>query len=192
MSAAAGGSPVPLLKNSPATDFAGSWSPDGNWFVYLHVQEGQFFLNKVKTTGQAEPVVLKADVKRRSIWVPVWSPSGDGILYDDAGVNWISADGKTTRLVSPRSVPSAFSADGKTIYGIRPAGDHIELFSMSTNGGREQTIGFLGPEYFPASKLNPGLRLSLTPDGKSVTYSMAKGFSNLWLAEGLDALAPLP
>src|SRR5580692_8558618 len=41
MSAVAGGSPVPLVKSNPEADYAGSWSPDGNWFVYLHFQDGR-------------------------------------------------------------------------------------------------------------------------------------------------------
>jgi serine/threonine protein kinase len=40
-------------------------------------------------------------------------------------------------------------------------------------------------------RLNPGLRLSLTPDGKSLTYSTLKSTSNLWLMEGLDTV-PMP
>jgi len=33
------------------------------------------------------------------------------------------------------------------------------------------------------------LRLSLTPDGKSVTYGTSKSTHNLWLMEGLDTVA---
>jgi serine/threonine protein kinase/Tol biopolymer transport system component len=192
MSAVAGGSPVRLVKSSAETDFAGSWSPDGNWFVYLHIQEGRASLNKVKTTGQAEPMVLKADVKGLGGWVPVWSPSGDEILYSDGVVKLISPDGKTTRDLSSTSASVyAFSADGQTLYGIRRASaDHMELFSMSVAGGTEKTIGSLGPEYLPVSSLAPALRLSLTPDGKSVAYSTRKSTSNLWLAEGVDAVTP--
>ena len=77
----------------------------------------------------------------------------------------ISPDGKTTREVSSTSaLACAFSADGKT-------------------------IGSLGSEYRPASLLSPALRLSLSPDGKSLTYSTVKSTSSLWLMEGLDTVA---
>jgi Tol biopolymer transport system component len=197
MSAVAGGAPVRLVKASADVDFAGSWSPDGNWFVYWRfAQAGKTSLNKVKTTGQAEPEIVKADVKdpteTAGAWVPVWSPSGEWILYKDGGVKLISPDGKTTREVSSTStLACAFSADGKTIYGIREVTgeDRLNLFSMSVAGGAEKTIGSLGSEYRPASHLTTALRLSLTPDGKSLTYSTVKSTSNLWLMEGLETVA---
>jgi hypothetical protein len=43
----------------------------------------------------------------------------------------------------------------------------------------------------PLVVLAPSLRLSLTPDGGSVTYSIAKPALNLWLIEGLSTI-PLP
>jgi Tol biopolymer transport system component len=191
MSAVAGGSPLLLVRSGAQSDFAGSWSPDGNWFAYWHMQEGRTSLNKVKTTGQAEPEVLRADVKRGGQWVPVWSPSGDWILHEDGGVKLISPDGKTMRSLSSTSaVAYAFSADGQTLYGIREAAaGGVALFSMSIAGGAQKTVASLGPEYRPMSPLFPALRLSLTPDGKSVTYSTGKSTSNLWLMEGLNGVA---
>jgi serine/threonine protein kinase/Tol biopolymer transport system component len=193
MSAASGGSPVPLVKgDTAATHFAASWSSDGKWFVYWSVEEGKTSLNKVKTTGQADPVVLKTEINREGVWPPIWSPSGDWILHEDEGVKLLSPDGKTTREVSATSaVAYVFSADGKTIYGIRKtaAGDRLELFSISVTGGIEKVIGSLALEYLPITPANPGVRLSLTPDGKSITYSITKNTSNLWLMEGLDTVA---
>jgi hypothetical protein len=53
-----------------------------------------------------------------------------------------------------------------------------------------KTIGFLGREYLPSTQQTPALRLSLTPDGKSITFSTSKRTSNLWLIEGLYAVTP--
>ena len=190
MSAVAGGPPVRFVK-SAAGDFPGSWSPDGNWYVYRHFQDGRESLNKVKTTGGAEPEVLKADVKRSGNWVPAWSPANDWILYGDGGVKLISPDGKTTRDVSPTSATAyAFSADGRTIYGLRQpvALSRVELFSVGVGGGPEKTIGSLAPEYLPRVSLAPSLRLSVTPDGKSLTYSISRTTSNLWLMDALKSV----
>jgi Tol biopolymer transport system component len=194
MSAVAGGPPVRLVKGTAAAKCSpGSWSPDGNWYVYWSEQQGRLSLNKVKTTGQAEPEVLKTDVNRiGTLWVPVWSPSGEWILHSDGGVKLISPDGKTTRDVHTTSaIAYAFSIDGGTIYGIRPAAadrDRAELFSMSVAGGPEKTIGSLAREYLPDASLRPALRLSLTPDGRSLTYSTARNTSNLWLMDGLKSV----
>ncbi len=192
MSAVAGGLPVRLAKGD-LQEFPGSWSPDGNWLVYFDVDQRRLSLKKVKTTGQAQSEVLKADVKPAGSWVPVWSPAGDWILYPDGGVKLISPDGKTIReLASKSAIAYGFSADGKTLYGIRQVSADrpgLELFSMSVAGGGEKTIG-LGQEYLPASQLNPGLRLTLTPDGKSLTYSTRKSTANLWLMDGLSGVTP--
>jgi len=191
MSSVSGGAPVPLLKNSQSVDKGAYWSPDGSWFVFWSTEDGKLSLKKVKTSGQAEPEVLKSDIQRKGSWLPVWSPTGEWILHSDSGVKLISPDGKTTREVSATTALAyTFSADGKIIYGIRTAaaGDHLELFSVGVDGGPEKVIGPLALEYAPASQLRPGLRMSLAPDGKSVTYSIVKSTSNLWLMDGLDAV----
>ena len=137
--------------------------------------------------------MLKAVVKRQGAAVPMWSPSGDWILFLEDGLKLISPDGKTTRDLSPKTaVAYSFSADGQVVYGIRQvAADHLELFSISVAGGAEKTIASMGREYLPSNNLSPALRLSLSPDGKTVTYSTIKSTNNLWLAEGLNAV-PLP
>jgi Tol biopolymer transport system component len=198
ISAVAGGAPVRLVKGSKARESGGAWSPDGNWYVYLSYEDGRFSLNKVKTTGDAAPVLLRevptiltiaTNLSRASAWEPVWSPKNDWILYQDRGVKLISPDGTTTRDVAPTSaLVYTFSADGRSLYGLRqraPA-DPVELFSMSPTGGSEKTIGSLPSDYAPQASTTPGLRLTLTPDGKSLTYSIAKATSNLWLMEGID------
>jgi Tol biopolymer transport system component len=176
---------------SAGADFPGSWSPDGNWYVYSHEEGGKTSLNKVKTTGGAQPQVLKAAVNRLRSWVPLWSPANDWILHDDEGVKLISPDGATTRALSPTSALAyAFSADGQIVYGLRQttALGRLELFSMSVRGGPEQSIGSLSSESAPSVSLTPSIRLSLTPDGKSLTYSVVRTTSNLWLMDGLDTV----
>jgi Tol biopolymer transport system component len=108
MSAVAGGSPVQLVKGGTGATFGGSWSPDGNWYVYWN-RGVPASLNKVKTTGQGLPEVLKADLKARGTWLPVWSPSGEWILHEDGGLKLTSPDGRTTRDLSSASALSAGS-----------------------------------------------------------------------------------
>jgi serine/threonine protein kinase/Tol biopolymer transport system component len=200
ISAVAGGAPVRLVKGSNARESGGSWSPDGNWYVYVSYEDGRLFLKKVKTTGEAAPVLLRElpaivtlvqDVARVGGWGPQWSPANDWILYRHGGLKLISPDGATTRDVSgENALVYTFSADGRTIYGLRQStpADPLELFSKSATGGPEKTIGSLPREYAPQASSNPALRLTLAPGGKSLTYSIAKATANLWLMDGIDAV----
>jgi serine/threonine protein kinase len=189
MSAVAGGAPVRLVKGDVEIDYAGSWSPDGAWFVYWDIQEGSVSLRKVKTTGQAEPEILKTPVNPDEAAVPLWSPAGDWILHHDEGFKLISPDGKSTRsLDSPHLTLCTFSANGASLYCLRQEGGRQQLLSMNLDGKSERVIGSLGPEYAPASQLNPAIRMSLAPDGKSVNYGVRKTSSNLWLVDGLPAV----
>ena len=193
--AVAGGPPVRLVKGSKAREAEGSWSPDGNWYAYSSLEDGRVSLNKVKTTGEATPVVLKADLGGLGLGPsgPVWSPANDWIVYGDrdGGLKLISPDGETTRdVAAANTLVAAFSADGRTLYGLRQPtpGGPVELFSMSITGGSGKTIGFVPPDYVPRASSTPGLRLTLAPDGKSLTYSTARATSGLWLMEGIDAV----
>jgi hypothetical protein len=182
ISAVAGGQPVQLTNDVASAEFPGSWSLDGSWFVYVSIQDGKVNLVKVKTSGQAAPVVLRADISYDNQAVPIWSPTGDSILL---GETLYGPDGKSARsLGDHRSEGYAFAPDGKRLYGIRPEGDDRLLFSVDVGTGAETKIGKIANEDRPRSNLNPALHFTLTPDGKSMVYGAAKFKSNLWLLEG--------
>ena len=81
--------------------------------------------------------------------------------------------------------PVFWSKDGKTLYGLRPENDQALLFSMDAATGAEKVIGAVG-DSMPAAWNNPGIRLSLAPDRKSIAYAISKPRSDLWLLEGFD------
>jgi serine/threonine protein kinase len=182
ISALSGGSPVPLTNDNKAPEFPGSWSPDGAWFTYIAYREGVATLMKVKTSGQATPMVVSADASSDDDGVPSWSPDGKWIVY---GENLYSADdGKTKALGRHHPDAYTFSADGKLLYGMRPADDGEVLFSVDVATGAEREIGNAGPDIRPRSNLTPAIRLSLAPDGKSFVFSTFKSKSGLWMLEG--------
>ena len=189
MSAVAGGSPVPLVRADQNFGFGGSWSPDGNWFAYLDYREGKFALDKVKTTGQAEPEILKPNRKLVGNWLPAWSPKGDWIMFPEGGATLISPDGKTIRVLdSLKDSICTFSHDESLLYCLHqsPSGGPLQLFTANLDGKTQRMIGTLAPEYAPSSFLSPALGFTLTADGKSLTYATVKSSYNLWLMDGLN------
>jgi Tol biopolymer transport system component len=181
ISSVSGGAPVPLTSEASRTEFPGSWSPDGAWFVYLGVNNGTYDLMKVKTTGQAAPSVIRP---KTSCEPPVWSPSGDWVL---CGQSLISADGQAVRDIGNHNSPTlGFSADGKLLYGIRIDGEHSWLISVDPATGGEKRLGDLGHEFAPASNFHPAIRFSLAPDGKSFVYGVNTPRKNLWMFEGFE------
>ena len=55
-------------------------------------------------------------------------------------------------------------------------------------GKAERVIGRLDADFRPASSLSPAIRLSLSPDGKSIAYGYSRSaINNLWMLEGLAA-----
>jgi Tol biopolymer transport system component len=170
---------INLTDETEGEEVSGSWSPDGNWFVYVVIRNSKAILMKVKTTGHAMPIALKADVAF-AYGKPIWSPAGNWIACNQ---ELISPDGKTTRsLGNNGNFRSMFSADGKLVYGIRSDGKRNILFSVDIATGAEKVLGDLGKDYSPATASN----LSLAPDGKTFVYDVRKSKSNLWMLEGFE------
>ena len=147
-------------------------------------------LEKVRTTGQAEPEPLKTGFAPSSA-IPSWSPRDDWILYSDGGApKLISIDGRTTRdLKLPAPTLCAFGQSGVRLYCLQPSPSGPSVFEADLEGNRVREIGLIASELRPSTVVNPGLRLSLTPDGQSLSYSNYKVSANRWLLEGLDKIA---
>ena len=185
MAAVSGGAPVRVTNAEANMGYAGAWSPDGAWFAYWDLVPGTNSLNRVRTTGQAKPEVLVPKVDGRGLTVPAWSPTGEWILYNNDGWRLLSPDGKTERDLVLKADVCAFSRDAAQLYCIRWESPRGVLFSRLVAGGPERVIAKLASNQFPGSSLGPSLKLTLTPDGQHVTFSAAKGESNLWLLGGI-------
>ena len=143
----------------------------------------------VKTSGKAGPVVLREGVVSA---LPDWSPSGDWITFrDDKGWNLISPDGKNSKSLGKINTwYLAFSKSGKLLYGIQWKDAETDndrgatLFSLDPVTLKQKAIKALSRDFWPGSRSWPGIRFSLTPDGKSFVYSTATSRMDLWMLQG--------
>jgi Tol biopolymer transport system component len=150
-----------------------SWSPDGNWLVY---QSGGG-LRTVRIGSPEAPAKLASEV---FILPAEWSPTGEWIAdVLRKGILLVSPDGARKReLVRPAGAegqapgPVAWSRDGKTLYQVRGEAT-ATLVEIDIASGKERTLRDLG-ELVPYR--NDYVRLSLTPDGRSVVYTVLNGF----------------
>ena len=177
-----------LTDESNVTESGGSWSPDGNSFTYLRLRNGEISVMIVRTSGEATPVLLRANV---GIRVPQWSPDAQWIKFLDhgGGGGWtlISPDGKTVRALGiADTIEMTFSKDSRLLYGIRREQDRAHLFSLDIETRAVKDIGDLAKDFVPFSNLNPGMRLSLSPDGESILYPAMRNSASLWMLEGFE------
>jgi eukaryotic-like serine/threonine-protein kinase len=186
ISSLSGGPPVRLTNEKDVIERGGSWSPDGSRIVYWRFRNGSISIMLARTTGDATPVTL---VEKTGLPLPQWSPDGQWIKFYDArdGAGWtlISPDGKTLRSYGePHTIDMTFSADSKRLYGVRVEPDRRTLFSLDIATKGVKTIGEMSKDFTPLSYSNPGIRLSLSPDGTSILYPATRSTSSLWMMEG--------
>lgn len=187
ISSVSGGPSVRLTDVANPTEYGGSWSPDGRRFAFITIQNANAALAIVKTSGDAAPVILDHDISG----IPEWSPDGQWISFPGrkAAGNWtlLSPDGKLSRAYSaPGTVAMTFSADSKLLYGIRTDREHRYLYSYDPAARREKVIGDIGQDFTPRSYLNPGIRLSLSPDGQHILFPTYRSSGSLWMLEGFQ------
>jgi DNA-binding winged helix-turn-helix (wHTH) protein/Tol biopolymer transport system component len=195
MAAVAGGAPE-RVTDEEVGEFAGSWSPNGDWYVYASYEpeRGSKTFKKVKTTGQAAPEILLQDLQRAGDpALPIWSPDGAWLLVSTGGrLLLLSADGKTTRDLGLENALCAFARSEELLYCIRwlvgSALQPLPFVAVDFDGKIVRTIASLAPRYMPNAGITPGLQLSPTPGGDGLTYSVGEYSQALWLMEGLDKI----
>jgi len=183
ISSLGGGPPVRLTNAHDVVERGGSWSPDGSRIVYWQYAGGRTTLMIAKTSGEAAPTLLR---EVNSANLPDWSRDGQWIAYvDRTGPIVISPDGQTTRsFEAPDTAQVTFSRDSKQLYGIRVGTTRCILFSMDIASKQMKTIGEFARDFAPGSYSNPGIRLSLSPDGKSILFPAQRSATGLWMIEG--------
>ena len=174
ISSMSGGAPAPL------GDFTGSWSPDGKWMAVLTTA-----LTKARVGSGEKPIVL-AD--QGCGFLPSWSPDGSRILCSANGVLYtISAEGGPPEFLNKEYEPIAvWSRDMRYIYAIRNADNKRQLGRLEWKKGVFQPIVDVPKEWRFNTPSFGAVRLSLSPDGKSLATTVTRSTGDIWILEGLQ------
>jgi Tol biopolymer transport system component len=182
---ASGTMPVRVTSRANPSEYAPTWSPDGAWLAFWHIDGKKIRLAKVRSGSGETPVDL-AECWNRT--VPAWSPTGEWIAYHDGAsqLALVSPDGKAFRKLGGNGAIT-WSREGKTLYQAR--NDTRQLVAIDIATGKEQPLRELG-ELVPYSSSNAGWRASLTPDGKEFVYTVNHLREEIWILSGLHVPVP--
>ena len=189
---AAGGAPVRLTNLGDMEESMPTWSPDGNWIAFF-AQGKQVMLMKARVGGREPAVQVLENKSYDSKCTPDWSPKGDWIAYyQDGSTVLVSPDGRTTRKVRAQAFDAkAWSRDGALLYGLANEGGKETLFALDVASGKEKRITEIGPGVRPATLWYPGLRLSLSPDGKALAVGSRRVNADIWMLGDFDQTSGL-
>jgi Tol biopolymer transport system component len=182
---ASGGVPVRQIVSSEYA-ISPAWSPDGRWLAYLESRGGRDQLVKKQVAANEPEVVVHPG---GCVDAPAWSPAGDWILCGQRdGLAVFSADGQQERRFGSEYGPvAAWSQDGSHLYVTRSNGDTRQFGTLRWESGQFRLIVELPWEH---RLLAPNLMtrtFSMAPDGKSITTTVLKVDTDLWIVEGFDA-----
>jgi len=136
---------------------------------------------KVRVGYQDKPQILMPIDTSVIQAIPEWSPRGDWIAIGMAkGTMLISPDGTKQKLThSPSFSGCGWSKDGTILYGQDTTARKLYAYNVDT--GVEKGLADLPPGVQLKSVWNPGVRLSLSYDGKSLTGTTVDISGDLWL-----------
>lgn len=184
---ARGNVPPRIVLKSPVL-FAPQWSPDGSRLVFVELVGEGYRVRTLRLDGKEPPVDLAETNRQGLLILPEWSPAGDWIAFGDREnrLTLISPDGGRLRHLGG-SGPVSWSRDGKTLYQVTY--DSATLVGIDVATGSRRHLRDLG-ELKPYATTNPANRLSLTPDGRKVIFSVLRAREEIRIFEGLSAPKP--
>ena len=162
------------------------WSPDGRWMYFSSSTGGRFHTWRQRfpdgapeqiTAGVTEEEGIAVAPDGRSLVTSVGTKQVSVWVHDHGGDHQVTSEGSPF-VASPDGTSSraAFSPDGKRVYYMRtsPRDGSIELWTTEIGTSRsEGVVGGLS-----------GSGFDLSPDGRSVAYSMRDkdGGESIWIA----------
>jgi serine/threonine protein kinase len=182
ISPAGGGTPTIISDG-----YAPTWSPDGTTIAFLWLKsDGTIPVATIRVGSDDPPVeIIPA---RGGLGAPEWSPSGEWIAVPSGrGVELTSPDGKEQRFFPGLNGGAlAWSRDSKTIYGLTFQAQQPSLAAMDVAARNIRKIADYDLSFQPLleNAYTGSVRLSLSPDGKSVVTAAATNQADLWILDG--------
>ena len=162
-----------------------AWSPDGKWIAHQELRNGRISLVKTRVgTNQPGEIILKRGCEE----APAWSPAGNWILCaGPEGPAVVSPDGKQERKLGTRYLPAgAWSKDGSKLYlGLVDEGT-VKVVILDWQTGQHRVLLDWPRQYAVAAPIAGTSSASLSADGRSLTTTIVRLDTDLWLLEGFE------
>jgi WD40 repeat protein len=160
---------------------APAWSPDGEWVATAAIRDGEPRLFKLPVDGGA-PV----EIGDNYALDPVWSPSGDFIVYSgaDIGTNFsvgaVNADGTPRRIpdlaLSRGSRRLDFLGDDDTLLILRGNLSHKEFWVFDLVSGEQRLLATVSPGPIVSD-------FDVASDGREIVFDRVRDAADLVLIE---------
>lgn len=169
-----------------ADGYAPTWSREGDRLAFLWLKsDGTIPLAVLRVGSEDPPTEI---MPPRGFGSPEWSPSGEWIAVPSIrGVELTSSDGKQQKFFpGMNGAALAWSHDSKTIFGLMFQSPQPGLFAMEAATGNTRKIADYDLAFQPLleNAYTGTVRLSLSPDGKSVVTATATNQADLWILDG--------
>ena len=180
-----GGAPIRLTGEGMMSP---SWSPDGSSLAGLMQKDHPWQPAVVGVGADMSPHLVPGGPTCET---PLeWSPTGEWIACEARdGIALFAPDGSRSRtLPKLNSAAIAFSRDGNTLYAAGRDRGRNFVKAVDVPSGAVRAIADYASDMAISGGNNYQTRLSVSPDGKSLTTAGVTSKSGLWLLEGY----PLP
>jgi len=103
------------------------------------------------------------------------------------GTILISPDGKNRRVLrKPAFAGMSWSRDGLILYGLEEGDSGQRIVAVNVERGGERELARIPSSFSLRPIWIPGMKMSLSPDGKSLATTTVRQSGDVWLLENFD------